>query len=76
VPFAAVTHQADGLYLNALITPKVENSVCLVGIGVPSVRMVEWEVILRLKILIINNNNNTNNMFKWNFTEMELLVNY
>jgi hypothetical protein len=35
--FSAMAHPAEGLYLNALLTQKVENSlICLVGTRIPT----------------------------------------
>jgi hypothetical protein len=53
--FAAMTHLAEGLCLNALLTLKVESSlICLVGTQIPTVSMMEWQLILPLKTLITN----------------------
>jgi hypothetical protein len=53
--FAAMTHPAEGQCLNALLTLKVENSlIFLVGIRIPTVSMMEWQLILPLKTLIRN----------------------
>jgi hypothetical protein len=53
--FAAMTHLAERLFLNALLTLKVENSlICLVGTRTPAVSMKEWQLILTLKTLIRN----------------------
>jgi hypothetical protein len=55
ISFVAMTHLAEGLFLNALLTPEVENSlVCLVGTRIPTVSMMEWQLILPLKTLIRN----------------------
>jgi hypothetical protein len=43
ISFLAMTHLAEGLFLNALLTLKVENSlICLVGTRIPTVSMMEW----------------------------------
>jgi hypothetical protein len=56
--FAAMTHRAEGLCLNALLTLKVENSlICFGGTRIPTAYMMEVQYILSLKILIRNNNN-------------------
>jgi hypothetical protein len=53
--FAAMTHLAEGLCLNALLKLKVENSpIWLVGTRIPTVFMMEWQFILPLKTLIRN----------------------
>jgi hypothetical protein len=52
--FAAMMHLAEGLCLSALLTLKVENSICLLGTQIPTVSMMEWQFILPLKILIRN----------------------
>jgi hypothetical protein len=55
ISFVAMTHLAKGLFLNALLTLKVENSlICLVGTRIPTVSMMEWQLILPLKTLIRN----------------------
>jgi hypothetical protein len=54
VPFAAMPHVAGGLRLNALITVIEENFICLVGTQIPTVSMMEWQLILGLKSLIRN----------------------
>jgi hypothetical protein len=42
MPFAAMTHPAEGLCLSALLTLKVENSlICLAGTRIPTVSMME-----------------------------------
>jgi hypothetical protein len=52
---AAMTHLAEGLCLNALLTLKVENSfICLVGTRIPTESMMEWQFILPLKTSIRN----------------------
>jgi hypothetical protein len=54
ISFAAMAHLAEGLLLNALLTLEVENSlICLVGTRIPTVSMMEWQLILPLKTLII-----------------------
>jgi hypothetical protein len=53
--FAALTHAAKGLFLSALLTLKVKNSLnCLEGTRVPTASMMEWQFILPLKALIRN----------------------
>jgi hypothetical protein len=55
ISFAAMTHLAEGLCLNALLTLKVENYIiCLVGTRIPTVSMMEWQLILPLKTLLRN----------------------
>jgi hypothetical protein len=57
-----MTHLAEELFLNALLTLKVENSfICLVGTRILTMSMMEWKLVLPLKALIRNNNNNNNN---------------
>jgi hypothetical protein len=42
ISFEAMTHLAEGLFLNVLLTLKVENSlICLVGTRIPTVSMME-----------------------------------
>jgi hypothetical protein len=41
ISFVAMTRLAEGLFLNALLTLKVENPVCLVGTRIPTVSMME-----------------------------------
>jgi hypothetical protein len=44
---------AEGLWLNELLTLKIENSlISLVGTRIPTVSMMEWQFILPLKTLI------------------------
>jgi hypothetical protein len=55
--FAAITHLAEGLCLNELLTLKVENSIIYLvsaRIPTPTVSMMEWKLILPLKTLIRN----------------------
>jgi hypothetical protein len=53
--FAAMTHLAEGLRLNALLMLKAEISlICLVGTRIPTVFMMEVKFILLLKTLIRN----------------------
>jgi hypothetical protein len=53
VSFAAMTHLAEGLCLNAVLTLKVENSlIFLVDTRIPTVSMTESQLILPLKTLI------------------------
>jgi hypothetical protein len=53
--FAAMTNLAEGLCLNVLLTVEVENSlIYLVGIRIPTVSMMEWQLILPLKTPIRN----------------------
>jgi hypothetical protein len=55
ISLAAMTHLAEGLFLNTLFTLKAENSLtCLVGTRIPTVSMMEWQLILPLKTLITN----------------------
>jgi hypothetical protein len=55
ISFAEMTHLPEGLFLNALLTLKVENSLsCLVDTRIPTVSMMEWQLILPLKTLIIS----------------------
>jgi hypothetical protein len=55
ISFAAMTHLAEGLFLNALLTLKVENSlICFVGTRIPTLSMMEWQLILPLKTLVRN----------------------
>jgi hypothetical protein len=45
ISFAAMTHLAEGLFLSALLTLKVEHSlICLVGTRIPTVSMMEWKI--------------------------------
>jgi hypothetical protein len=39
--FVAMMHLAEGLCLNALLTQKVENFICLVDTRIPTVSMME-----------------------------------
>jgi hypothetical protein len=49
----AVTHLAEGLCFNALLTLKIENSLmCLVGTRIPTVSEMEGQSILPLKAFI------------------------
>jgi hypothetical protein len=42
ISFVAMTHLAEGLFFNALLTLKVENYLmCLVGARIPTVSMTE-----------------------------------
>jgi hypothetical protein len=51
--FATMMHLPEGLCLNALLTLKAGNYlICLVGTRKPTVSMMEWQLILPLKILI------------------------
>jgi hypothetical protein len=44
--FATVTHLAEGLCLRALLTLKVENClICLVGTRIPTVSVMELQLI-------------------------------
>jgi hypothetical protein len=55
ISFVAMTHLAEGLCLKALLTLKVENFlICLVGTRIPTVSMMEWQLILPLKTSIRN----------------------
>jgi hypothetical protein len=55
ISFAAMTHLAEGLFLNALLTLKVENSlICLVCTRIPTESMIEWQLVLHLKTLVRN----------------------
>jgi hypothetical protein len=54
ISFAAMTHLAEGLFLNALLTLKVKFLIRLVGTRIPTVSMMEWQLILPLKTLIRN----------------------
>jgi hypothetical protein len=49
---AAVTHLAEGLFRNTLLTLKVENSLICHEY---QVSMMEWQLILPFKTLIRNN---------------------
>jgi hypothetical protein len=50
---AAVTHLAEGLCFNKLLTLKVENSlICLVGTRIPTVSKMEGQFIFPLKTSI------------------------
>jgi hypothetical protein len=50
ISFAAMTHLAEGLRLNALLTLKAENSpVCLTGTGISTVSTMKRHLILPLK---------------------------
>jgi hypothetical protein len=52
---AAMTHLAEGLCFNALLTLKVENSlICLVGTRIPTESKMEGQFILPLKTFIRN----------------------
>jgi hypothetical protein len=52
---AAMSHLAEGLCFNALLTLKVENSlICLAGTRIPTLSKMEGQFILPLKILIRN----------------------
>jgi hypothetical protein len=52
---AAMTHMAEGLCFNALLTLKVENSlICLVGTLIPTVSKMEGQFILPLKTFMRN----------------------
>jgi hypothetical protein len=42
---AAMTHLAEGLCFNALLTLKVENSIFLVGTRIPTVSKMEGQFI-------------------------------
>jgi hypothetical protein len=53
MPFAAVTHPAEGLCLDALLNQKLEYSlICVVDIQRTTVSMIECQFILPLKELI------------------------
>jgi hypothetical protein len=55
ISFVAMAHLSEGLFLHALLTLKVENSlIFLVGTRIPTVSMMEWQLILPLKTLIRN----------------------
>jgi hypothetical protein len=55
ISFAAKTHLAEGLFLNALLTLKVENPlVCLVGTRMTPVSYDGMAINFALKILIRN----------------------
>jgi hypothetical protein len=55
ISFVAMTHLAEELFLNTLLTLKVENSlIFLVGTRIPTVSMMDWQLILLLKTLIRN----------------------
>jgi hypothetical protein len=57
--FVAVTHLAEGLCRNAPLTLKVEISlIFLVGLRIPAMSMMEWQLILPLKTLIGNKASN------------------
>jgi hypothetical protein len=44
ISFATMTHLPGGLFLNALLMLKVENSlICLVGTRIPAAPMMEWQ---------------------------------
>jgi hypothetical protein len=48
-----MTHLAEGLKEHALLTQKVENSLIFrVGTRIPTVSMMEWQLILPLKTLM------------------------
>jgi hypothetical protein len=50
-----MTHLAEGLFLNALLTSKVENPlVCLVGTRIPTVSYDGMTINFALKTLIRN----------------------
>jgi hypothetical protein len=52
---AAMTHLAEGLCFNALLTLKVENSlICLVGTRMATESKMEGQFILPLKTFIIS----------------------
>jgi hypothetical protein len=52
---AAMTHLAEGLYFNALLTLKVENYLlCFVGTRIPTDSKMEGQFILPLKSFITN----------------------
>jgi hypothetical protein len=52
---AAMTHLAEGLCFNALLTLKVENYlICLVGTRIPTLSKIEGQFILPLKTFIRN----------------------
>jgi hypothetical protein len=52
---AAMTHVAEGLCFNSLLTLKVENSlICLVGTRIPVVSKMEGQCILPLKTFTRN----------------------
>jgi hypothetical protein len=54
--FAAVMHLVEGLRFEVLLTFKVEKSlICLVGTRIPTVSIIEQQIILFLKTLIRNN---------------------
>jgi hypothetical protein len=53
--FAAMTHLAEGLRFNALLTLKILSPlIYLVGTRIPTVSMIDWKFILHLKTLIRN----------------------
>jgi hypothetical protein len=52
--FAAMTRPAEELCLGVLLTLKAKNSLCLLGTRTPTVSMMEWQLILPLKALMIN----------------------
>jgi hypothetical protein len=51
----AMTHLAEGLCFNAVLTLKVENSlICLVGTRIPTLSKIGRQFILPLKTFIRN----------------------
>jgi hypothetical protein len=51
---AAMTYLAEGLRFNALLTLKVENSICLVGARIPTESKMEGRFTLPLETFIRN----------------------